>query len=467
MKKLLVCFLTILCCVERVKAEVSLAPPVQGEFEFQIKRLHEQEDWQNDAKDIPFEALKGQKKNVTEWHETESLLDFEKWRALRAKKDQWPQWEEFDRMRKFDEQLGEVISCSGSCYVHRGLKKGKVTYRSLIQEGDELETQKDSYLWILLLDGSLVRLAPQTSISFNEVNILDKEVFFFLRLQKGYFYLKPRTTKEEKFEHLLDTDQVFYPLKHLSSNMEFYQNQKGFLEMESFSLKVLYEKTNELIRKNNKWLNKKSKYLLLAPNVSMMTQGSDVHMLHLEGGHSYLKTLKNQPDSHNRFYYRGYQGQISRKLDEDKWLDISPSGKSITPYQGSDLHMLSFPVTRITSILHYRETRLKEKYQNLLKSDLVGSDFAKAFGHRKWGEEQGMHVDYLVDYHRRNETTNLFSLKKVLAEEVLLGNIVQNYYAKAMDAYLARQNTRDSLKRKSTAYMDELQLRTWILRNGK
>ena len=114
-----------------------------------------------------------QRKSVLEWKEldTDKWLSLKSWKVERKYKDKNKSWKENYRYYKAKEPIGRVISCIGKCQVFAGTNPYFIQSRSLIREGDEFETLKDSYAWIFLFDGSLIRISPETSVNFNEFNI--------------------------------------------------------------------------------------------------------------------------------------------------------------------------------------------------------------------------------------------------------------------------------------------------------
>ena len=98
-------------------------------------------------------------------------LSFKKWRENFEKREKFPPWERLKRERSLKERVGHIMDCRGECWLFRGLGKNKVQFRSTVREGDEIQTSKDSYLWLFLLDGTMVRVSPQSSITMREINI--------------------------------------------------------------------------------------------------------------------------------------------------------------------------------------------------------------------------------------------------------------------------------------------------------
>ena len=117
------------------------------------------------AKDSYF---KGHKRSLIQWGEIDQKrwLSFKKWRENFEKREKFPPWERLKRERSLKEKVGRVVDCRGECFLYRGLGKNKLQFRSTVREGDEIQTSKDSYLWLFLLDGTMVRVSPYSSLPF-------------------------------------------------------------------------------------------------------------------------------------------------------------------------------------------------------------------------------------------------------------------------------------------------------------
>ena len=123
--------------------------------------------------DGPKVEFKDQKQSVTDWGNLKmnSFLSFKEWKVESDVRDQVPEWEKIVRERNHKEMAGRIYQCVGTCRVDRGESFFNGSHRTGLYEGDEIQTVGDSYAWIFLFDGTMVRLSPQSSITFNEFNV--------------------------------------------------------------------------------------------------------------------------------------------------------------------------------------------------------------------------------------------------------------------------------------------------------
>ena len=110
---------------------------------------------------------KGEKASLVDWEELDEkrFLNIERWKVDLKVKESEPRWRRNLQERRLMEKVGYVIECVGNCRLYRGVGYSKVDYLSTLREGDELQTLEDSYLWAYFLDGTLVRMSPNGSIT--------------------------------------------------------------------------------------------------------------------------------------------------------------------------------------------------------------------------------------------------------------------------------------------------------------
>ena len=127
-------------------------------------------------------------------------------------KDRFASWENLKRERELKERVGHVLDCRGKCLLFRGLGKNKIQFKSTLKEGDEIQTFKDSYLWFFLLDGTMVRLSPLSSITLKEINLTEKEVFIHARVNFGNLLWLSRDDVGFSEIKQRETDTLFKPI---------------------------------------------------------------------------------------------------------------------------------------------------------------------------------------------------------------------------------------------------------------
>lgn len=434
--------------------------------------------------DLP-RPTKGQNYSIIPWStiDSEEWLSIKNWMIERSMKDKLPEWKINLRHAIHKELIGKVLQCKGTCLVYRGSSKAKVQHLSRIEEGDELQTEKDSVAWVYLMDGSLLRVSPQTSISFNEINFSKKEILIVSRLSEGHVFWYPREKKESKNDHGAETDSISLPLLVQNANVEFYERQiytqssdktrlKEIIDLKDNAINEQLKFLNQLKKENDQELAVTSKFLLVAPNGTVVSNQTGFDFVYILGGESYFK--KRNPLSNEGFNLtlRGYLNVVEEKILDDGWYRIGSDGKSFSKMLEIPpvLQVLELLTKRIKTIETAREIWVKNFTLPIMKSINRPDEMAMEHGYSVWGEELGERFVFLIDFTRRVETTNLNSIHKLLAnnmvEEHTL-NLSESLYASSLNHYLLGLKSRYDSKRMKVREMSDLHYYVWLLKNGK
>ena len=161
-------------------------------------------------------------------------------------------------------------------------------------------------------------------------------------------------------------------------------------------------------------------------------------------------------------------------MSEESWFEIETNGRSLSKVEqvSGGLEITELLTRRIKTIELAREIWL-EKYTTPLVNALnAPKELALHHGYTLWGDELNKRFDFLVEYTRRMETTNLKSmdnlLKKLEAnEEVQVKELGQSHYQTTLEFYLKDLKMRYTNQRTQVREMSDLQYYIWILRNGK
>jgi len=386
--------------------------------------------------------FRGQKKSLTTWGNlpTESFLSFSKWKVASDLQDQVPEWEQSLRERNYKELAGRIFQCVGICRVDRGEGFFNGTHRTGIYEGDEIQTIGDSYAWIFLMDGTMVRMSPQSSITINEFNVGEKENFINARINTGNVLWLSRLESSLEEWNSRETDVLFFPYAEYDSLpvrevKEYKEDDLLELTMPKETYLYHYKNLNQKIAQNNSMTRKKQTYaFIVLPNGTLMGKSPNLEVVTLLGGKSYLKkrsfitlglSKENMIDEPQELYLqmRGYDNKELTTVKEDEWISIEEKGRNLAEADSlSWLNMGEFITKRIPSILLGREIFLsrysafafREKYDPLI--------LAKEDGYRLWGKMRDKEedpksdlderVEFLKEYFRRIETTNLLASGK-------------------------------------------------------
>ena len=422
-----------------------------------------------DAQEIA-PIFKEQHRSSTNWGEInlKTFMSLQDWKNQSDERDEVPGWETIVRERNNREIVGRFFQCVGNCRIDRGQTFFKPNFSTAIYEGDEIQTLGESFAWVFLFDGTMVRLSPESSIHFNEFNVGIKENFLSARVNAGnILWLSRNESLLEEVESVRETDVLFNPLSLYEAQAipdRKKYNENNLLDLVSENKTVLnqYKHLNELILKNNKLTNGKPTYsFIVMPNVTLMGYKPSLEIVSLLGGKTFFKKRSNGflglkevgSEQEVSAQLRGFENNELATVESDKWFMIDEKGRFLT--QALDnlywLTMGEFITKRIPSLLVAREVLLTQYSEFAFRDKYDPMTLAQDNGYRLWGalKSEGnskktdleLQLDFLKEYFRRIETTNLLvssHFRERLTErgENLKSMEYGNYFfSKALDKY--------------------------------
>jgi len=445
-----------------------------------------------------FVHYKKQSFSLVPWSELNEKvwLDFREWKRELRVKETLANWEKAARDANLVETVGRVIDCVGTCHIYHGLSPTRAQFRSELREGDEVVTKEDSYAWLYMMDGTIVRLSSQSSIALKEIDVGDKEIFLQARMNYGNMLWLSRDKYLFKENDLTETDQIFLPLVYNKAN--YYRpvgkREDDLMEIIDEDTPALkqYKRLNTLIEENNKLsengIKKVSHSFLVMPNGTVSGKNFKGEFYVAVGGESYFKKRSfkmynpdvNEDESPAQFYYRGFDNSKFFDLESDIWYQVSADGREINPYdenQGEfNLYIGEYLSARIPTILLARENLWLE-YSGFTYKKMSSAELGANYNYRLWGNfeddksDLSLRLQFLKEHTRRVETTQLRvseSYKKkreALGEASFQMNYDEKYYGKAMQVYLLKRNAKD-IKAESED-LNSTKKRFWGLVNGR
>jgi hypothetical protein len=471
---------------EEIAKEIT--PELDGPQKFTPPDLFQKNDWnvKPHQVEIDKEPLKGQLHSLIPWstQDPEVWLDINHWLYERSLKDKTPDWKLRLRDERHSELIGKFLKCHGKCSIFRGTTSASGQHLSRVLEGDEVHTGPDSVAWIYLMDGSLLRLGPESSLSFQEINFSAVEVFVLLRLNQGHTFWHPRKKGEYPKEINPETDAVALPLLVREANREYFARQifsrqgdserlSEILELDENSHLEQIKKLNELKSQHDDKVLP-TKVMLVTPNFTIEGSQTSFDAIYLPGGKGYFKKRETQVGEEFTLHLRGYKIIEAIPLAELNWHEVDALGRSFDVLKNppGELTVLELLTSRIKSLELAREWWLQKYSIDIYGSLSNPRKLAMDHGYSLWGEERKQRLNYLVEYTRRIETTNLRSMENLLVKLEENGKKVQRelsplYHQGALNYYLKGLKSRYSSKKTQVAEMGDLQYYVWILKNGK
>lgn len=411
--------------------------------------------------------FKNQKMSVTPWGsiKSDSFLSFKEWRDDTDLKAVYPEWQKILTERNLKEKVGNVFECVGICRIDRGESFFNASHRTNVYEGDEFQTVGESYAWIFLLDGTMVRLSPNSSITFNEFNVGVENNFINARFNSGNILWLSRS--ESLFEELniRETDVLFLPLKTYEANP--ITDNKAYLEYDLLEMVEdnqthlnHYKALNAAVAKNNEMTHQKKTYaFLVMPNATIMGTSPNVEAVVLIGGKSYFKNRSNitlgltTPQTNDlQLQMRGFENKELKVFSEDSWMVVDEKGRTLGLQEQSHLlTMGEFITKRIPSIMMGREIFLQEYSPFVFNQKIDPVVLASDQGYRLWNKtDLDSRLSFLTEYFRRVETSNLLTSASFIRRLEERGDVAgakrqvmeygRQFFIKALNSYYTYQD---------------------------
>jgi hypothetical protein len=453
------------------------------------KILTHSDDWEVKKSEIDVDSYeyKDQGKSLIKWESLDPVtwLDYNQWLREREQRDKIPNWKQKLRESTFEEKFGEIISCLNSCSIYRGQYKVPVSFSSRLFEGDEFQTGPDSGAWILLADGTLLRISAKTSITLNEINFSSKSSFVSIRLNHGHLKTIRREVGIFSTDNLAETDQGFYPLKIKEANREYFsrieyqklthQERQVYLTKSNLGHFTQFKHLNESLKKDRYLNQRNSELFIVSPNITLKAINSNVDMFYGVNGVGNFRVQKSidrfkSSDERSSSYFvmkRGYTNKSKENYAFDNWFEVDKEGREVLSVKLDLVYRkIDLLVKRIPTIHLAREILLSKKFSFLDREDLLEKEFVQQYGYRLWTESEfTKRESYLLEYSRRVETTNLVSVSKVFSGKTEVFST--DYFQASFEAYLNKLKGRYHNKKQIIPELTDTEYYIWVLKYAK
>ena len=472
-----------------VDSEKEILPELQGFQRFSPRDLHQNSEWNIEEKQVEIDSqpLKGQKFSLIPWEtqDPEQWLSIDKWMTERNLKDKTPSWKLQLRDFSQNEHVGKVLQCRGKCDIYRGSMKASVQHLSALNEGDEFKTDVDTVAWIYLMDGTLVRVGPESSVGFLETNWSKETVFHLIRLNQGHVYWHPRDSKDYPLESGPETDSYSLPILIREANQasferEIFKSQgdheklEETMRLEESAIIAQLNRLNELKKLNNALQIPATKVIIAAPNGTLIGKNTSFDLFYYPGGKSYFKKRSSSENQEFSIQLRGYTNTDLVAVSDESWFEIDHNGRSYNKVEKitGNLEITELITRRIKTIELAREMWLEKYTMPVLKKLDDPKQLAINYGYKLWDGDINKRYDFWVEYMRRMETSNLKSIDNLMNKIQAEGRMAQkeisdSHYKAALNSYLKDLKQRYTDKWMQVREMNNLQYYVWILRHGK
>ncbi len=467
-----------------------VAPDFIGPQRFTTEKLHENTEWRVRPEEVEIdkEPLKGQGYSIIPWKDQspEEFLNIHTWIFERGIKDKEPDWKVRTRNLRHLELMGKFLSCVGKCSIYRGNNQAKVNYLSRVFEGDEVQIGADSYAWIYLMDGTIARLASDTSVNFQEINFSKEKVFVLLRLNHGHVFWHPKNSEELVADTSPETDGGSLPLNVREANQQYFERARyqdkrpewtHLMETSSLdenAIKDQFKKINEFRADHKKFKDIKSQIMLVAPNVTVVSHDASFDLLYILAGKAFVKKRTLREGDEFSLQMRGYLTAAPVVVTDLNWIEISETGRDQVALSDppGPLQVTELLTKRIKTFELARELWFKNWSADIFTAMNDPKKLAIDHGYVLWEKGMNQRFEFLSEYTRRIETTNLRSVENLLKRseteyKKIVVTLNDNHYRASLNHYLKGLKTRYTDKKMEVREMNDLQYYVWILKHGK
>lgn len=402
-----------------------------------------------------------QNRSVINWEtiSPEEFLDLNSWKLQREEREQHPFWKNILREQVNIESFGRVIDCIGKCVIYRGTDWHTLNSRSEVFEKDELYTGADGHAWIELIDGTTIRVSPNTSLIFNEVNLGRSRVMYYLNLNWGNIVWQSREKEFFSRKPQKETDQLFLPSPIVEANFE----SDPTIDLFSVNSKQRQiEKLNNSIESNNSILKSVYSTVILSfQNGYLYGDNPNFEVLSLLGNTNYLYSSKRHDEDYwnsalefklhplTVFYENSDKGD---ELSNDQWYELGLKDNQLTsnPETETPLYFNQYIVTHIPTIKLVREIFFERYFAEIFSPQTSTEVLAEKFGYREWERETfnkkddlTARIEYLSryvfrerQYHKALLDTYAERFQKIGKKSVIHQKLNNRFYAKSMEAMI-------------------------------
>jgi hypothetical protein len=305
--------------------------------------------------------------------------------------DVWKNQKDFIQMmlRPEKKPIGVVLSCVYKCQVDDGIGKIPGRYLYLIYEGDEINTTDRSYAWVAMFDGTLVRIAEHTSITFLKVLQVESGPLSIYRLAKGNVFVYPRE-KQISFYNIRDSSTLFLPLSEykVSQAYLYYEllsttNVKLNPKQLRYAMSLLQnKKTGVEFQLNNQRYSKiipgfqelQPRIMVILPNTTIDSFGFALDIAYYPGQEAWVRGRadfsRHREDNQIDLYLRKFDTVSKQSISADgNWWRVNKKGSKVLPKKiDSDILLYERLTNYFPTIIFARELILKKMFSHIQKS---------------------------------------------------------------------------------------------------
>lgn len=271
------------------------------------------------------------------------------WRKKRLQKvlNKGRQFEDYDEKNNLI--LGKFAAIKGKVSVFRGGGRIKSKKNGLLKQGDLVETKDNGHAWISLVDGTIIRMSPNSIYSLESFEVSPKNIIFFHRINNGNVIFASRREESSGPSSVFESDRIFYPFFDFHEFADFLD----FSKRDNYTSRTFHNEKYRMLnflKANNRGIldSKKINHIINSPYLIIDFKQADLEFVVDWQGNDHIKV--SRIDEGAIFYKKNIERLEKFDFSKKKvWYSIGLSG--VVEIVDSNLYWFGdFSVSDIPSI---------------------------------------------------------------------------------------------------------------------
>ncbi|MAW07351.1 MAG: hypothetical protein CME61_03600 [Halobacteriovoraceae bacterium] len=296
--------------------------------------------------------------------------------------------------------VGKIIRKVGDVRIERDSALTKGSNGSFLYKGDTIETMETGATWIVLINGALVRVSPNSSISISEYIFNEKKMTFFLRLNFGELLGKLKSKNDYTIADKKFSDLAFEPVLSKEELSRFYKTKgENFYGPGKFDLSELNQLVSRTAADNKVSVDQLENVIYFITNNGLFeTRDGHYHLINIQE-----RTLVNFSSSKNNGKFSLAKFNPNQDtLENGKWYLFNDEGGEMTDLMRENEVPAKTILSELSPIYY-----LRDKF-------LLGYGFLFSImdyyptiklSNSFWGDKFSQRLDYLISFFRRSEAS--------------------------------------------------------------
>ena len=301
--------------------------------------------------------------------------------------------------KKVKNLVGKIIRKVGDVRVERDGALTKGSNGSFLYKGDTIETMETGASWVVLINGALIRVSPNSSISFSEYLFNETKMTFFVRLNFGELLGKLKSKNDYTIADKKFSDLAFEPVLSKEELSRFYKKRGENFFGGKFDLTDLNQLVSSTLSNDEVSASQLENVIYFITNNGLFeTDDGYYHLINIQE-----RTLLNFSSSKNNGKFALTKFNPNKDdLENGKWYLFDDEGGRTTELM-RDNEVPAKAILSELSPIYYLRDKFLLGYGSLFSV----LDFFPTLklSNSFWGDKYSQRLEYLISFFRRSEAS--------------------------------------------------------------